>query len=107
VTVDRAAAPYLTFTNHKLSREAIIPISQRVLEQIRRQQQDLDERFGQQRPPYLLPALKVNVDGSRPLTWGAMSRACRAGCATATSATPPAGPHASRHISSATRWARG
>lgn len=74
VTVDQAGAPYLTFTNHKLSREAIIPISERVLEQIRAQQRDLDERFGEQRPPYLLPALKANADGSRPLTWGAMSR---------------------------------
>ena len=74
VTTDQAGAPYLRFTNHKLSREAIIPISQRVLEQIRAQQRDLDERFGQPRPPYLLPALKANADGSRPLTWGAMSR---------------------------------
>ena len=73
VTVDQAGASYLTFTNHKLSREAIVPISQRVLEQIRRQQHDLDERFGQQRPPYLLPALKAHADGTRPLTWGAMS----------------------------------
>ena len=74
LTTDQAGAPYLTFTNHKLSREAIIPISQRLLEQIRAQQRDLDERFGQQRPPYLLPALKANADGTRPLTWGAMSK---------------------------------
>jgi integrase len=74
ITVDQAGAPYLTFTNHKLSREAVIPISQRVVQQIRRQQHDLDERYGQQRPPYLLPALKANADGTRPLTWTAMSR---------------------------------
>ncbi|MDP8909602.1 MAG: hypothetical protein M3N47_10920, partial [Chloroflexota bacterium] len=33
VTTDQAGAPYLRFTNHKLSREAIIPISQRLLAQ--------------------------------------------------------------------------
>jgi integrase len=74
ITIDQAGAPYLTFTNHKLSREAVIPISQRVLEQIRAQQRDLDERCGRQRPPYLLPAVRANADGSRPLTWGTMSR---------------------------------
>lgn len=74
VTIDQAGAPYLTFTNHKLSRQTVIPISQRVVQQIRRQQHDLDERYGQQRPTYLLPALRANADGRRPLTWSAMSR---------------------------------
>jgi integrase len=94
VTTDQAGAPYLTFTNHKLSREAIIPISQRVLEQIRAQQRDLGERFGETRPPYLLPALKSDADGSRPLTWARCPDGCRAGWSTATSATRPASLHA-------------
>ena len=38
ITVDSAGAPYLIYTNHKLACEAMSPISQRLLEQIRRQQ---------------------------------------------------------------------
>ncbi|UTI63908.1 site-specific integrase [Paraconexibacter antarcticus] len=72
VTVDEAGAPYLMYTNHKLSREAIIPISQRLLHQIRVQQADLDERFGTPRPPFLLPGIRANVDGSRPLSWSTL-----------------------------------
>jgi integrase len=74
ITVDEAGAPYLIFYNHKLSRDAIIPISQRLVAQIRRQQHDLDERFGAPRPPYLLPAIRANAGGKRPLTWGTLSR---------------------------------
>ena len=69
VTVDQAGAPYLIFVNHKLSREAIVPISERLVAQIRRQQRDLDERFGEHRPPYLLPAIHANAGAQRPLTW--------------------------------------
>jgi integrase len=36
ITVDEAGAPYLIFYNHKLSRDAVIPISQRLVAQIRR-----------------------------------------------------------------------
>jgi integrase len=61
VTTDEGGAPYLRFFNHKLSREAIIPISERLVAQIRRQQQDLRERFPAP-PPVLLPALRQNPD---------------------------------------------
>ena len=74
ITVDEAGAPYLIFYNHKLSRDAVIPISQRLVAQIRRQQHDLDERFGSPRPPYLLPAIRANAGGKRPLSWGTLSR---------------------------------
>lgn len=74
ITVDEAGAPYLIYTNHKLSREAIIPISERLLLQIRTQQHDLDTRFGTPRPPYLLPGIRANADGSRPLTWATLQR---------------------------------
>jgi len=73
VTVDQAGAPYLIFVNHKLSREAIVPISERLVAQIRRQQRDLDERFGEHRPPYLLPAIHANAGAQRPLTWCTLS----------------------------------
>jgi hypothetical protein len=42
VTTDQAGAPYLRCTNHKLSREAIIPISQPLLDQ----QAHLRDRYG-------------------------------------------------------------
>jgi integrase len=73
VTVDQAGAPYLKYFNHKLSREAIIPISQRLTEQIRRQQQDLTERFGTP-PPLLLPRVRANLSGTIAFSHGTLSR---------------------------------
>jgi integrase len=72
ITTDEAGAPYLKFRNHKLSREAIIPISERLVAQIRRQQQDLRERFPTA-PSILLPALRQNPDGERPFLWSALN----------------------------------
>jgi len=73
VTVDEAGAPYLRFVNHKLSREAVIPISQRLLTQIRRQQHDVRERYGPA-AALLLPAPRANPDGSRPMSASVLSR---------------------------------
>lgn len=72
ITTDEAGAPYLKFRNHKLSREAIIPISERLVAQIRAQQQDLRERFPVP-PPFLLPGIRQNPDGSVPLTWSTLN----------------------------------
>ena len=69
VTVDSAGAPYLRYTNHKLGREAIIPISQRLVGQIRRQQADVADRFGPERRHYLLPRVRANPDGERHFSW--------------------------------------
>lgn len=76
ITTDEAGAPYLRFRNHKLSREAIIPISDRLVAQIRAQQQDLCERF-RESPPVLLPALRQNPDGTRPFLWSALNNRLR------------------------------
>ena len=65
ITTDQTGAPYLRFVNHKLSREAIIPISQRLLAQLRRQQAHLRERFGFD-PPLLLPRPRSNPDADKP-----------------------------------------
>jgi integrase len=73
VTVDEAGAPYLVFFNHKLSREAIIPISDRLVAQIRRQQRDLAERFAQP-PSILLPRVRGNPDGEVPFGWDTLHR---------------------------------
>lgn len=67
VTTDQAGAPYLRFVNHKLSREAIIPISQRLLDQVRRQQTHLHDRYGSD-PPLLLPRPRSNPDGDKPFS---------------------------------------
>ena len=67
ITVDEAGAPYLRFVNHKLSREAIIPISQRLVEQIRRQQDQVHARYGHA-TTVLHPAPRANPDGSRPMS---------------------------------------
>jgi integrase len=73
ITTDEAGAPYLVFFNHKLLREAIIPISKRLLAQIRRQQQDLAERFAKP-PSILLPRVRANPDGEIPFSWGTLGR---------------------------------
>lgn len=72
ITTDEAGAPYLRFYNHKLSREAIIPVSDRLVAQITAQQQDLRERFPAP-PSILLPAVRQNPDGKRPFLWSALS----------------------------------
>lgn len=66
VTTDQAGAPYLKFRNHKLSREAVIPISQRLLEKIRSQQGELRGRYGFD-PPLLLPRWRANPGGDRAM----------------------------------------
>jgi integrase len=74
ITVDAAGAPYLLYTNHKLGREAVIPISQRLLEQIRRQQTDVARRYTPEQRHYLLPAVRSNPDGRLPLSWDTLRR---------------------------------
>jgi integrase len=74
ITVDSAGAPYLLYTNHKLGREAVIPISQRLLEQIRRQQADVARRYTLEQRHYLLPAVRSNPDGRLPFSWDTLRR---------------------------------
>jgi integrase len=76
ITTDEAGAPYLRFYNHKLSKDAIIPISDRLVAQIRRQQQDLRERF-RTPPSILLPRVRKNPDGELPFLWSALNNRLR------------------------------
>jgi integrase len=73
ITSDQAGAPYLHFYNHKLSREAIIPVSDRLVARVRAQQQDLLERFAGP-PRFLLPAVRKNPDGDQALSWCTLNR---------------------------------
>jgi len=67
VTRDQAGAPYLVFWNHKAAREAVVPISERLLAEIRRQQAELRERFPDGPPPVLFPRPWRNSGGRQPL----------------------------------------
>jgi integrase len=67
-----AKGPYLRYWNHKLRREGLVPIDDELLEAIRRQQQQVRERFPQ--PTVLLPRPKANPDGRSPLSHTAYRR---------------------------------
>jgi integrase len=72
VVHDGQGAPYLRYWNHKLRREGLVPIDDELLEAIRRQQQQVRERFPQ--PTVLLPRPKANPDGRWPLSQTAYRR---------------------------------
>lgn len=73
VTRDQAGAPYLAFYNHKLSREAVIPISERLLSEVRHQQAQLRARFPEG-VPHLFPRPWRDADGRQPLGGRTLSR---------------------------------
>jgi integrase len=73
ITRDQAGSPYLVYTNHQLAREAVIPISERVLAEITRQQAELRARWPAP-PPWLFPRPWQNADGRCPLGGGALNR---------------------------------
>jgi integrase len=66
----------LRFYNHRLSKDAIIPVSDRLVAQIRRQQQDFRERL--LKPPSIpLPRISANPDGELPFLWNALNARLR------------------------------
>ncbi len=74
LSADQAGAPYLPFYNHKLSRDAIIPISDRLIDAIRAQQAWLRERWPTEPPPWLFPRPWRNADGIYPLAGQTLNR---------------------------------
>lgn len=68
IICDQAGAPYLMFFNHKLSRDAVIPISERVLAQVRCQQRDVLARWPDGSCGWLLPRRRANPDGRHPIS---------------------------------------
>jgi len=65
---DGQGAPYLRYVNHKMHREAAVPIDEELQTEIRAQQ----TRVAQQWPdthPHLFPALTGNADGHRVMTY--------------------------------------
>jgi integrase len=73
ITIDEAGAPSLRFVNHKAYKEAVIPVSDRVLGAVRRQQDELRDRYDTP-PVFLLPAIRKNPDGHRALSWSTLNR---------------------------------
>jgi integrase len=65
---DGQGAPYLRYFNHKMRREAAVPIDADLETEIRAQQQRIAERWPE-RHPHLFPQLKGNVGGQRPLSY--------------------------------------
>jgi hypothetical protein len=74
VSSDQAGAPYLRFYNHKQSRDAIIPISDRVQAAICDQQAWLRERWPPGGPPWLFPRPWRNADGIYQLGGSTLNR---------------------------------
>jgi integrase len=89
ITTDEAGAPYPALLQSQASKDAVIPISDRVLAQIRRQQDGLRDRYATA-PRFLLPAIRKNPNGQRALSWSTLNR-WPGGLPTAMSATRRAG----------------
>ena len=63
---DGQGAPYLHYTNHKMAREAFVPIDTDLAEAITAQQQAVLEEFTE--PEYLLPRPTRNPEGKLPFS---------------------------------------
>ena len=66
VVTDAGGAPYLRYYNHKMRREALVPLDSELRDRIARQQAAVLERW----PgglPVLFPAPRANLDGHRPI----------------------------------------
>lgn len=72
---DPAGAWYLRFFNHKFDREAVVPISERLVEKIRAQQQRVIGEWEQ--PTWLFPRRTKNIDGKFPISRRTFSRELR------------------------------
>jgi integrase len=71
VVLDAAGAPVLLYYNHKLKRDAALPIDDVVLGLIRVQQDALKARYADG-TPWLLPSGRANAAGREPLPGGTL-----------------------------------
>jgi integrase len=70
---DGQGAPYLRYLNHKMRREAAVPIDEELQAQIRTQQTQVATRWPKAHP-HLFPALSGNAGGQRVLTYDSYRR---------------------------------
>jgi integrase len=71
---DSDGAPYLRYTNHKMKREALVPIDEELEADIRDQQRRLREHWPEQ-PPVLFPRKLKNLHGTEPMSTGTYRQA--------------------------------
>lgn len=64
---DGDGASYLRYTNHKMKREALVPIDEELEAELVAQQRRVDQRWPT-RSAWLFPAPRKNPDGRHPLT---------------------------------------
>jgi integrase len=65
VVTDTDGAPYLRYFNHKMKREALVPVDEELHHLIGEQQQQLLQRWPAG-PPWLFPRPSKNLDGQAP-----------------------------------------
>ena len=65
---DGQGAPYLRYVNHKMRREAAVPIDEELETEIQRQQRTVAEQWPGAHP-HLFPALTGNAGGQRAMTY--------------------------------------
>ena len=103
VATDADGAPYLRYFNHKMHRDALVPIDERTRERHRRTSGSATPTAGRPAHRILFPRPTKNIDGTppdqltRPTGWR-----CSAGWTPATSATNTAGRCISRRTSGVT-----
>jgi integrase len=68
VVADAAAAPYLRYVNHKMKRQALVPIDEELRELISEQQRRVAEAIVN--PAWLFPRPTKNPDGAAPTASG-------------------------------------
>ncbi len=73
VTADDAGAPYLRYFNHKMKREALVPLDDELLGLIRGQQQRVLDRYPS--GIVLFPRPEKNPDGKTPVSSGTYRQA--------------------------------
>jgi len=73
VTADDAGAPYLRYFNHKMKREALVPLDDELLDLIRGQQQRVLGRYPS--GIVLIPRPEKNPDGKTPVSSGTYRQA--------------------------------
>ena len=67
LATDADAAPYLRYHNHKMNRDALVPIDEELQQLIHGQQQRLLQQWPQG-VPVLFPRPLANIEGRKPLT---------------------------------------
>jgi integrase len=88
---DANGAPYLRYYNHKMRREALVPVDEELERAIGEHRRRLRTRWPQG-TPRLFPKLRDNPAGSGPSVTAPTAMRCTAGWNAATSATSTVSP---------------